>query len=68
MCHAMIDNLINMLFRCGHRRLSPPITPAGMGTYMRCLDCGKALAFDMREMKLGKVLAESGAAAVRRAP
>ena len=56
----MIDSLVNMIFRCGHRRLSGPMTPVRRpGTahedhYLICLDCGKRFAYDTRTMQVGK--------------
>ncbi len=56
----MIDSVLNLLFRCSHRRLSRPVTPvvkAGMPqeqTYVVCLDCGHHFAYDVREMRMGK--------------
>jgi hypothetical protein len=58
----MIDSLVNLLFRCNHRRLTRPMTPvakdgeSGSGTYVLCLDCGKQFAYDLREMRIGKPL------------
>jgi hypothetical protein len=43
----MIDTVLNLLFRCPHRRLTRPVTPANKAgvpsgeTYVVCLDCGK---------------------------
>jgi hypothetical protein len=56
----MIDTLLNLLFRCRHRRLTRPVTPvykAGTPhgeTYVACLDCGKQFAYDVKEMRIGK--------------
>jgi hypothetical protein len=55
---AMIDSLLNLLFRCSHRRLTRPVTPvnrAGVSdgqTYVVCLDCGKQFAYDLRKMRI----------------
>jgi len=47
----MLENLINLLFRCQHRNLSRPM---GTGeTYVVCLDCGKRFAYDWKEMRVG---------------
>jgi hypothetical protein len=58
----MIDKLLNLLFRCRHRRLSRPISraitaggPQGR-TYVVCLDCGKQFAYDTALMRLGKAI------------
>lgn len=56
----MIDTMLNLLFRCSHRRLTRPVTPvtkAGVphgDTYVVCLDCGKQFAYDLKQMKVGK--------------
>ena len=56
----MIDSVLNLLFRCRHRRLSRPLaaaTRAGephSGSYVVCLDCGKQFEYDTRNMRLGK--------------
>ena len=55
----MIDTLVNLLFRCPHRRLTRPITPMSKpgvphdDTYVVCLDCGKQFAYDWKEMRMG---------------
>jgi len=56
----MIDSLLNLLFRCSHKRLSRPVTPVTRPgqvpaeTYVVCLDCGKQFSYDARNMRLGK--------------
>ena len=61
----MIDNVLNLLFRCSHRRLTRPVTPVSKSgvphgqTYVVCLDCGKQFAYDLHEMRMGKALARS---------
>ncbi|HKE22200.1 MAG TPA: hypothetical protein VKB88_07395 [Bryobacteraceae bacterium] len=61
----MIDTVLNLLFRCPHRRLTRPVTPVGKtgephgGTYVACLDCGKHFAYDATQMKIGKPLSNS---------
>ena len=58
----VIDTIFNLLFRCGHRRLTRPITPvraAGVRerqSYIVCLDCGKQIAYDAQKMRMGKVI------------
>jgi hypothetical protein len=58
----MIDSLVNMLFRCSHRRLTRPVTAVHTGgavhegAYVVCLDCGKQFPYDVRAMKMGKAL------------
>ena len=59
----MIDTLLNLVFRCAHRRLTRPVTPVKkgdaphIGTYVVCLDCGKQFAYDTKQMRLGKPIA-----------
>lgn len=59
-----MGKLLDLLFRCSHRRLSRPLTPASVRgsprgtTYVVCLDCGKHFAYDLKAMKLGKKLDE----------
>jgi len=58
----MIARMIDALFGCWHSNYSFPITVrAGSrrtkaasvtGTYVVCLDCGKELPYDWREMKI----------------
>src|SRR5262252_5688278 len=61
----MIDSLLNLLLRCPHKRITRPVTPVGKAgqphgeTYVVCLDCGKQFAYDARNMKIGKPLANS---------
>jgi hypothetical protein len=58
----MIDTVLNLLFRCSHRRLSRPVSPASKkgvaqgAAYEVCLDCGKHFAYDTDRMILGKRL------------
>jgi hypothetical protein len=60
----MIDTVLNLLFRCSHRRLSRPVSPASKKgvsqgpAYVVCLDCGKHFEYDTRQMRLGKRLAD----------
>ena len=58
----MIFNLIDMVFGCWHKNYSFPITAKGnkrrssaasvTGTYVVCLDCGKELPYDWKEMRI----------------
>jgi len=58
----MLSKLMDALFGCWHSHYSFPITvrsakrrsPAAAltGTYVVCLDCGKELPYDWREMKI----------------
>jgi DNA-directed RNA polymerase subunit RPC12/RpoP len=56
----MIDSLLNLIFRCGHKRLSRPVTPVSKHgeppceTYVVCLDCGNRFSYDAKIMRLGK--------------
>jgi DNA-directed RNA polymerase subunit RPC12/RpoP len=58
----MIDTLLNLLFRCSHRRLTRPVAPitkAGQPhsqSYVVCLDCGKQFEYDLKKMRIGKVI------------
>jgi len=58
----MIDTVLNLLFRCPHRRLTRPVAPvtkAGQPhsqSYVVCLDCGKQFEYDLNEMRIGKVI------------
>jgi hypothetical protein len=61
----MIDNLLNLLFRCPHRRLTRPVAPiTKVGqpqsqSYVVCLDCGKQFEYDVKEMRMGKAIDHS---------
>jgi hypothetical protein len=65
----MIDNLLNLLFRCPHKRLTRPFTPVArsgdddLSTYVGCLDCGKRFAYDPKEMRIGKPMVPAAPAA-----
>ena len=62
----MLQSLMNTLFGCSHRRTTFPLTPVRKnggfpapsaslhGTYVTCLDCGKELAYNWEEMRVGK--------------
>jgi hypothetical protein len=62
----MLQSIVNSLFGCSHRRLTFPLTPVRRnggfpapgakehGTYVSCLDCGKELAYNWEEMRVGK--------------
>ena len=68
----MIDSVLNLVFRCSHRRLTRPVTPVSKAgvphgqTYVVCLDCGKQFAYDLQEMHVGKPLESSHNAGVLR--
>src|ERR1039457_6616976 len=61
----MIDTLLNLLFRCSHRRLTRPVAPitkAGLPhsqSYVVCLDCGKQFEYDLNLMRIGKAIDHS---------
>jgi DNA-directed RNA polymerase subunit RPC12/RpoP len=61
----MIDSVLNLLFRCSHRRLTRPVTPVSKAgvpqgqTYVVCLDCGKQFAYDFLKMRIGRPLENS---------
>ncbi|MGB9455322.1 MAG: hypothetical protein WCB12_04725 [Bryobacteraceae bacterium] len=66
----MIDSLLNILFRCPHRRLTRPVAPitkAGQPhsqSYVVCLDCGKQFEYNLDEMRMGKAIDHSHDAGV----
>jgi hypothetical protein len=66
----VIDTILNLLFRCPHRRLTRPVAPitkAGQPhsqSYVVCLDCGKQFEYDLREMRIGKAIDNSHDAGV----
>lgn len=58
----MIENILNALLRCRHRRLTRPITAvhkpgtqAG-DTYVACLDCGRRFQYDATVLRIGAPL------------
>ena len=61
----MFNSLLNLLFRCAHKRMTRPMTPARksgepvVDPYVICLDCGKQFLYDMKEMRIGKPVAVS---------
>jgi DNA-directed RNA polymerase subunit RPC12/RpoP len=66
----VIDTLLNLLFRCSHRRLTRPVAPVTKvgqphsQSYVVCLDCGKQFEYDLSEMRIGKVIDHSHDAGV----
>ena len=66
----VIDILLNLLFRCPHKRLTSPLAPitkAGQPrsqSYVVCLDCGKQFEYDMTTMHMGKLIDHSDDACV----
>ena len=67
---ALIDTVLNLLFRCPHRRLTRPVTPVSKAgvphgeTYVVCLDCGKQFSYDLKEMRIRKPIDHSHDAGV----
>ncbi len=64
----MIQTMMNLLFRCRHKRLTRPITPVHKtrertgGTYVGCLDCGRRFNYDVIKMQMGAEVSPSPAA------
>jgi hypothetical protein len=66
----MLQSLINAFFGCSHRNTTFPQTPTRKSsgypapgvprhaTYVTCLDCGKELAYNWEEMRVGKPVSE----------
>jgi hypothetical protein len=58
----MLGSLYDMVFGCTHRRTTFPLTPTKKSglpqsqTYVVCLECGKQLAYDWKEMRIGEPL------------
>jgi hypothetical protein len=64
----MLNNVLNILLGCSHRRTTFPITPARRAgispasgqrhsTYVVCLDCGKEFGYNWSEMRIGDPVA-----------
>jgi hypothetical protein len=66
----LIDTVLNLLFRCPHRRLTRPVSPVSKAgvphgeTYVVCLDCGKQFSYDLKEMRIRKPIDHSHDAGV----
>jgi len=66
----MIDTVLNLLFRCSHRRLTRPVAPITKRgqphsqSYVVCLDCGKQFEYDLTQMRMGKAIDRSHDAGV----
>lgn len=66
----MIDSVLNLLFRCSHRRLTRPMTPLSKAgrphgqAYVVCLDCGKQFEYDVQTMHMGRPIDHSHESAV----
>ena len=56
----MIQKVIELLFRCSHKKITLPITPVGKPgsaegkPYVVCLDCGGQFAYNWKEMRMGE--------------
>ena len=56
----MIDTLLNLIFRCPHKKITRPISPSGKNgvpkgdAYVVCLDCGRQFDYDLVEMRIGR--------------
>jgi hypothetical protein len=57
----MFSRVVDALFGCWHHRYSFPITvkkgrrsraALATGTYVVCLDCGKEMPYDWKQMKI----------------
>ena len=65
----MIGKLFDTIFGCWHSRYSFPITTrrgsrrtqaaARTGTYVVCLDCGKELTYDWKQMRIVDAAAQT---------
>jgi hypothetical protein len=59
---TVIDTVFHLLFRCAHRHLTRPFTPLGAEgiprheSYVVCLDCAKQFIYDLKEMRIGKMI------------
>ncbi len=67
----MFARVVDALFGCWHHRYSFPITikkgprsraAFATGTYVVCMDCGKELPYDWKQMKV--ISSQAGRAAV----
>jgi hypothetical protein len=67
---AVIDSILNLLFRCAHQRLTRPFSPVSVHgdsqgeAYVVCLDCGKQFTYDLRAMRVGRPIDRSHDASV----
>lgn len=53
---SAVENLINRVFRCRHRRKTFPFTPRGEDQcYAVCLDCGQRLGSDLQVMGTARI-------------
>ena len=67
---TVIDTVLHLLFRCAHRHLTRPFTPLGeegvprRESYVVCLDCTRQFTYDLKEMRIGKMIDRSHDACV----
>jgi len=68
----MFSQILDALFGCGHSRYSFPMTvkkgkrsaaALPTGTYVVCLDCGREMPYDWKQMKIVRVATEPAAVA-----
>jgi hypothetical protein len=64
----MLASLLESIFGCSHKRTTFPITPSRRtqlaegtrrSTYVCCLECGKELDYDWKEMRIGHARIQS---------
>lgn len=48
----VLERLLNRVFQCSHRHLGRPMTLNGE-SFAQCLDCGRRVAYDLREFRTG---------------
>jgi hypothetical protein len=67
---TVIDTVLHLLFRCAHRHLTRPFTPLGeegvprRESYVVCLDCTRQFTYNLKEMRIGKMIDRSHDASV----
>jgi hypothetical protein len=67
---TVIDTVLHLLFRCTHGHLTRPFTFLGAEgsprreSYVVCLDCTKQFTYDLKEMRIGKMIDRSHDASV----
>lgn len=67
----MLERVIQLLFRCSHKRITLPMTPVSKPggpagkPYVVCLDCGGQFAYDWKEMRMGERLGSESPAVNR---
>src|SRR5579884_1994043 len=48
----VLERILNRVFQCSHRHLGRPMTLNGE-SFAQCLDCGRRVAYDLREFRTG---------------